>query len=397
MRRPSTLPPLSPWTLLLCGLVLLVGGCQGIPSYLSPTGRFSEPPHIIEAHSTETDDGWTLAFKRYRRAGNTRLLGPVVLCHGFSTNGFFWDLDEAHSLARYLADRDFDVWVVSLRGAGASTKPGFSAIKGIISTRLADLPATILRSTLDPKKFNWTVDDYIDYDVPAILSYVTGATGRPKLWWVGHSMGGMILFAHLERVDEARVAGFVAVASPMAIPQPPNDILQGILKQSWLLKLSALAVNTTLPAKLASPLGGAVQTPLDALFYNRDNMDRATITRLFFIGVEDISPAVLDQFNQMIRTGEFKRADGSYSYTKNLGKVTVPVLLLSGQVDNLAPPEVVRFAYDQVASTDKTYRMFGRVNGYRANYGHNDLVLGIHARDEVFPLIAGWLTERAGP
>ncbi|MCZ6701052.1 MAG: hypothetical protein O7B80_05325, partial [bacterium] len=173
--------------------------------------------------------------------------------------------------------------------------------------------------------------------------------------------------------------------------------LQGILKQSWLLKLSALAVNATLPAKLASPLGGAVQTPLDALFYNRDNMDRATISRLFFIGVEDISPAVLDQFNQMIRTGEFKRADGSYNYTRNLGKVTVPVLLLSGQVDNLAPPEVVRYAYDQVASTDKTYRMFGRVNGYRANYGHNDLVLGIHARDEVFPLIADWLTERAGP
>jgi polyhydroxyalkanoate synthase len=99
----------------------------------------------------------------------------------------------------------------------------------------------------------------------------------------------------------------------------------------------------------------------------------------------------------MIRTGEFKRADGSYNYTRNLGKVTVPVLLLSGQVDNLAPPEVVRYAYDQVASTDKTYRMFGRVNGYRANYGHNDLVLGIRARDEVFPLIADWLTERAGP
>ena len=179
MRRPSTLPPLSPWTLLLCGLALLVGGCQGIPSYLSPTGRFSEPTRIIKAHPTETDDGWTLALKRYRRAGNTGLLGPVVLCHGFSTNGFFWDLDEAHSLARYLADRDFDVWVVSLRGAGASTKPGFSAIKGIITTRLADLPATISRSTLDPKKFYWTVDDYIDHDVPAIISYVTGATGRP--------------------------------------------------------------------------------------------------------------------------------------------------------------------------------------------------------------------------
>ena len=74
-----------------------------------------------------------------------------------------------------------------------------------------------------------------------------------------------------------------------------------------------------------------------------------------------------------------------------------PVLLVAGAVDNLAPPEVVRFSYDQVASPDKTYRMFGRVNGHKADYGHNDLILGKHSREEVFPLIAQWLTERARP
>ncbi|MFQ5892865.1 MAG: alpha/beta hydrolase, partial [Nitrospinota bacterium] len=152
---------------------------------------FAKPTRHIEDHAVTTDDGWTLALKRYRRSQASGSLGPVVLCHGFSYNGAFWDLDEAHSLAGYLADRDFDVWVVSLRGAGASTKPGFSALKSIITTRLADLPATITRTTIDPAKFNWTVDDYIDHDVPTILAYVTRATGRPKVWWVGHSMGGM--------------------------------------------------------------------------------------------------------------------------------------------------------------------------------------------------------------
>ncbi len=77
--------------------------------------------------------------------------------------------------------------------------------------------------------------------------------------------------------------------------------------------------------------------------------------------------------------------------------MNVPILLIAGQVDNLAPPEVVRFAYNKVSSTDKTYRMFGRVNGYKANYGHNDLMLGKHAREEVFPLISQWLTERNRP
>lgn len=396
MRRNAR-RPLASWALLLGGVVFLAGGCGGPAGKGSPVGLFGKPKRIVENHGVKTDDGWTLALKRFRRNGAPELLGPVVLTHGFSYNGAFWDLDEAHSLARYLADRDFDVWVVSLRGAGASTKPGFSALKSIITTRWADLPATIPRATLDPRKTNWTVDDYIDHDVPAIISYVIQATGRPKLFWVGHSMGGMILYAHMERVPEARVAGLVAVASPMNIPQPPNDLLQGILKQEGLLKISALAINTTLPAKLTSPLGGVVQTPMDKLFYNRQNMDYLTVTNLFLNVVEDIPQGVLDQFMSLIRTGEFERIDGSYNYTRNLGKVTVPVLLVAGAVDNLAPPEVVRFSYDHVASLDKTYRMFGRVNGHKADYGHNDLILGKHSREEVFPLIAQWLTERARP
>lgn len=396
MRR-NELRVLTSWVLMLGVVAVLAGGCGGPAGKGSPVGLFGQPKRIVENHGVNTDDGWTLALKRFRRSGASELLGPVVLTHGFSYNGVFWDLDEAHSLARYLADRDFDVWVVSLRGAGASTKPGFSALKSIITTRWADLPATIPRATLDPSKSDWTVDDYIDHDVPAIISYVIQATGRPKLWWVGHSMGGMILYAHMERVSDPRVAGFVAVASPMTIPQPPNEMLQGVLKQEGLLKISALAINTTLPAKLASPLGGAVQTPLDKLFYNRQNIDHLTVTNLFLNVVEDIPQGVLDQFVHLVRTGEFERADGSYNYTKNLGKVSVPILLVAGQADNLAPPEVVRFAYDHVASSDKTYRMFGRVNGNKADYGHNDLVLGKHSRDEVFPLIARWLTERARP
>lgn len=394
-RSPSAVS--SPLLPLLAGLLLVLSGCQGVSKIFSSPAVLPKPKRLIEAHTAKTADDWTLSLKRFRRADGQASLGPVVLCHGFSYNGFFWDLDETHSLASYLADRDFDVWVVSLRGSGASTKPGFSVIKNIVTTRLGDLPATIPQATLDPRKFDWAVDHYIDYDVPAIIDYVTRSSGSQKVWWVGHSMGGMILYAHLERTPEAPVAGFVTVASPMTIPQPPNDVLKGITEQAGLLKISALAVNTTLPAKLASPLGGTVQTPLDTLFYNRENMEPLTITNMFLNVVEDVPQGVIDQFNAMIRTGQFTRVDGSYNYTENLDKVSVPILLIAGQVDNLAPPDVVRFAYNRVSSTDKTYRMFGRVNGYKANYGHNDLVLGKHSREEVFPLIAKWLTERMRP
>ncbi|MCK4850892.1 MAG: hypothetical protein KAT11_06050, partial [Phycisphaerae bacterium] len=74
----------------------------------------------VQTHYTETSDGWRLQVDRYQPTKPDPANNPVVLCHGLSYNNRFWDLTKKTSLARYLAERGYDVWTVSLRGAGLS-------------------------------------------------------------------------------------------------------------------------------------------------------------------------------------------------------------------------------------------------------------------------------------
>jgi len=110
----------------------------------------------------KTSDGWKLAIKRYQPIGRKSKY-PVVLCHGFAANSYsvdfgLEDTDEWHqySLAAYLSKGGngklkFDVWVPEFRGRNES-------------------------QTFDPdtcpEKYNWCLDDYVDKDIPAIISCI---------------------------------------------------------------------------------------------------------------------------------------------------------------------------------------------------------------------------------
>ena len=93
------------------------------------------------------------------------------------------DLDADHSIARLLARRGFDVWIPSLRGTGDSehrTQVGTS-----------------------PEGFDF--DAYALRDLPAIIGYVREKTNGREVRYIGHSMGGMILYAYLSSGGEGIV------------------------------------------------------------------------------------------------------------------------------------------------------------------------------------------------
>ena len=71
--------------------------------------------------------------------------------------------------------------------------------------------------------------------------------------------------------------------------------------------------------------------------------------------------------------------------------VSTPTFFLAGQLDNMANVDAVKFAYRQVSSQDKDYRLFARINNKQADYGHDDIIIGKHAREEVYPEILNWL------
>src|SRR5689334_6562124 len=72
-----------------------------------------------EIHFARTKDEWRVAVSRYRPA---KPIGadPLLLVHGLGANRYNFDLSDRTSLARYLADAGYDVWVLELRGRGLS-------------------------------------------------------------------------------------------------------------------------------------------------------------------------------------------------------------------------------------------------------------------------------------
>src|SRR6476469_492518 len=77
---------------------------------------FFVPRYPDEIHFAATTDGWRLAVTRYRPAKAEGPLpsAPVLLVHGIAANRYNFDLTDDLSLARYLAARGYDVWLVEL-------------------------------------------------------------------------------------------------------------------------------------------------------------------------------------------------------------------------------------------------------------------------------------------
>jgi pimeloyl-ACP methyl ester carboxylesterase len=66
----------------------------------------------------------------------------------------------------------------------------------------------------------------------------------------------------------------------------------------------------------------------------------------------------------------------------------LPLLVVAGRHDDLAPPASVRPCYDRSRSSDRTYK--------ELPFGHIDMLVGKHAPSQTWPLVSQWLAHRCG-
>ncbi len=315
-----------------------------------------------------TPDNWDIALHHYR--GGRADLPAVILCPGYACNRYFLDFDERYSLARFLARRGLDAWVLELRGHGYSEPAEGHHSRG------------------------WTFDDLVRFDVPTAVTHVRDRSGR-GLVWIGHSMGGMVMYAALGEnpaVHES-VAGLVTLASPLAFPPVASAMVRG---------LGELFLKLPLPEVL--PQHGALVALWSALGWtsrgieigmNPANVDHRVFGRALRQSICNVPRTMLRQLAQWSLTGEFRSCDRQTDYRANLSRITTPMFVIAGAADRLASPEMVRFAYDRVSSNRKQYREFGAGRGDSADYGHIDLIFGRNAPDEVFPAVSAWIENEA--
>ncbi len=239
---------------------------------------------------------------------------------------------------------------------------------------------------------DWNVDDEIRYDVPAILAHIRKMTGQERVNWVGHSLGGMLMFGFLETSPEAwRIANFVGMGSTITLSDvPQRDMLRANRALRWLMYLVSTG-RVARPMMLYRPPGLAT---IDRFYYTAANVDRRTVNRFYGFTLENPGRGALKQLDPYLEFGHFFSADGRIDYSNRLGEITTPTLLIAGDGDIMSDIASTEMTLDGLASPDKTLLRFGRLEGQVDDYGHCDLVWSRHAPREIFPALIDWLDPR---
>lgn len=366
-----------------------------------------------EEYLVETQDHWTLVITRYKPkkvAFEQPLAGvPFLLVHGFSQNRHAWTSGE---FVKNMAFFGADIHILELRGHGKSS----TALQYRRHRRDArPLPGDI--------QWAWDVDSYFMFDLPAAIREVKRKTGRRKMVYVGHSMGGMLGYG-LASWQQEDFLGLVTIGAPSDIGRgfpliqmlalvdllgvPAVDALLWELNTARKLshatrkRLADLVealpivpetvVDKLTPSDEPAELKFQV-VPVDVLlrtvqkFFNRPgtvlggipkyiplmwNPERANperIKSLLNIGGGPEPRAVVRQFARWIRKDELKCYKLNYDFKKNFDKIEIPVAIVFGDQDRIADLKSTSSIYKNARSN---YLLWRPVKGN----SHIDLTMG---------------------
>lgn len=140
-------------------------------------------------------------------AGRTVLLLPGMFC----SSAVWFIMGPRKGLGYILADAGWDVWIANPRG-------------NRYSMGHVEIPST------DDKYWQFSWHEMGQYDVPAILDYVTTATDQAQVPVVGHSMGNtmMMVMGALRPEYSRLVSVHVALAPTVFLQHAQSPVLKGL-------------------------------------------------------------------------------------------------------------------------------------------------------------------------
>lgn len=354
--------------------------------------RMLTPPSKGEMVTVRTADGWNLVAHRYRPPQGPRPgTLPVILCHGLMYSAQFWDIEPSVSLAEYLRQAGHDVWAVDLRGCGQSQKWVFrmdrapdALVGGAIRRATRGQLAPTGFATVDPKYANWSLDDHVNYDLHALTWLVKRQTGMPEVAWIGHSMGGIIALCHLAKYRNPGIARLATIGSQVTM----NDaqLVLPFLEEMLRARQRQL-VGTLRPEELVA----MTQSSVNNLFFNVNHVSSKVYSELAVERTDIPSIGLMKQYLTLSTEGELYDDSRRFNYARALGNVQVPLLVACGSLDRFAPPAVQSYIHERAGSTDKSFLVFGRRQGFAADSGHDDALVGLTSRQQVYPLLEAWL------
>jgi pimeloyl-ACP methyl ester carboxylesterase len=309
-------------------------------------------------------DGSTTVADPSRYAVPSR--APVLLIHGFGQNRYAFHLP-ARSMANHLARAGFDVYNVDLRGRGRSGHLG------------ARRPRSVL--------------DFVHEDVPAVLDEIRRLSGPQPVFLIGHSLGGVV--SYCVAVDRPeRVAGVVTIGSPYHFTLGSRWLAwaaQTFLAFDRRLGVPDVAIPTHHYGKFVRAARRLVESrlyPLPFRGYRPGAIEPEVLAQHMALAMDRGSTGTMRaMFHWAMEARRRKEGDdGLFGYAARFEALDLPLLVIAGSFDDLAPPASVEPAYRLSRSHDKRYR--------ELPFGHIDLLVGRDAPQLTWPVIESWLEKR---
>ncbi|GAB2280033.1 hypothetical protein Dimus_014671 [Dionaea muscipula] len=247
-------------------------------------------------------------------------------------------------------------------------------------------------------KYDWDFDHYLDEDVPAAMEYVKSQC-KPKdgkLLAIGHSMGGILLYAMLSRcVFEGRdssLAAVVTLASSLDYTSSKSSLklLLPLADPAQSLNVPVVPLGALLSA--AYPLSSRppyILSWLNNLISAENMMHPELLKKLVLNNFCTVPAKLLLQLTTAFRDGGLCNRSGTFFYKDHLARSEVPVLAVAGDQDLICPPEAVYETVKLIPEDLVTFKVFGDPGG--PHYAHYDLVGGRLAVDQVYPCIVQFL------
>ncbi|XP_049275323.1 gastric triacylglycerol lipase-like [Rhipicephalus sanguineus] len=314
----------------------------------------------VESREVVTEDGYVLGIYRIPRGrleteetttgspyldcdGASR--PPLLLVHGLLGSAVTWVTNYAdQSLGYVLADAGYDVWLGNLRGSTLARKH----VK--------------LNPDSNISFWDFTFDQMIEYDVPAMIDYVLRETGNSRLGYIGHSQGTLIMFGLLSSVPayNDKVGLFVALA-PVATP----------VHAIFIARQQLLALSERPSKPLWKKIADKPCRMQESLY-----LCESVWSTIF-------GPSVM--FNVLVKTGRFCKYD--YGAAKNkeiyrqtappcypLEEIRAPVAIFWGHGDTLSRPQDV----DRIRNRISSIVVDERVGS--GPFNHVDFIYGVHVK-----------------
>jgi len=349
------------WTIVLVAL-LIVLVLLALRTYLwLLEALYPERLRTTEVYTVTTRDLWKIRVCRYRRG---RTSGePVLLVHGAGANHHNFTIPEGACLIDHLVERGFDCWAVDLRLTGTAQPP------------------------FERKREDASIDDCLLYDLPAVIRHIRQQTSYGRIHWIGHSLGGMLLYAYAQHFGTSHIASGTTLGSPIGF-------IDAKLKVGRIPGFVLRNPNTCgIILRAVAPILLLLKLPTSLFPVNMRNLHPRINAGHFYNTLQDPMPKMILALAHWAKTKTWRMLDDKLDVLAGLPGMDFPLLAIFAPRDPFVDPGHARRFFDSLAATDKRFMMMSRENGCQNDYDHCDLAFAPDSTKVIFTPITEWLTQ----